>query len=216
MSNDPQLENKIVQKGIWEYLLCSDCDNIKIGKYDKYAFEFCKKAWDLEIPIGKNIVISEVNYKALRLFQLSLLWRAMISQKKEFDSVKFHPKHEKRIKEIIYNETLGEYYEYGCLMYLLVDKNKILNYVMVTPHKFNYKGFSGVAFTFGGFVWTMLVNSHMEQFPLKKYLLKPESSLTVRKTEYYSLKSTLSLIDQFAAQGKIKLMSEYYNKKPKI
>ena len=74
----------IEQKGIREKLLCADCEQ-HLSAYEGYA----KKVLfgGVQISVQKEnggIVISEINYKYFKLFQLSILWRASVSNLKMF------------------------------------------------------------------------------------------------------------------------------------
>lgn len=86
-----ELHNKkdnVIQDGPKEYLLCENCEG-KISRNEKYFKEAIHlnrhetdKAHD-----GKKLLIKGLDYKRIKLFFLSLLWRASISSKLEFENV---------------------------------------------------------------------------------------------------------------------------------
>ena len=213
INNDPNSKMQVSQTGVWEHLLCAECDN-KLGRYDGYALNFCKQYWGTIITNEKRLIASNVDYKLMRLFQISVLWRAQITTRYEFQSSKFHPKHEARLKQMILNEDIGKYYEYGCFLYLNVDEGKVLKYLIKTPSHYTFKGFNGVDFTFGGFTWAFLVNSHMEKFPFNDYLLQDGKDVPITIAEFYKLKTHRSLLKQFQEQGKLQRMIDYFDKHP--
>ena len=75
---------RIVQTGIYEKLLCAECEN-GIGEYDRYASQILKHDKNLIIEQYSNAgVLKNVNYSLFKLFQMSILWRAGGSGRPEF------------------------------------------------------------------------------------------------------------------------------------
>jgi len=81
-------QSKIIQDGPKEYLLCSTCER-HIGNYEKYFKEaiHLNRHKTKKYIIEKNLIIENLDYKKIKLFFLSLLWRASISSKPEFENV---------------------------------------------------------------------------------------------------------------------------------
>lgn len=74
-------------------ILCSDCDN-KLGYYDTYAANFFRNIENISSSrqIANDIYVSVIsgcdyNYLKLKKFFISLIYRASISQLKEFENV---------------------------------------------------------------------------------------------------------------------------------
>jgi len=80
--------NQTIQDGPKEYLLCDDCEQ-KIGRYEKYFKEAIHfSGHGIEITQnGQFAVINNLDYKKMKLFFLSLLWRMSISSLPEFEVV---------------------------------------------------------------------------------------------------------------------------------
>ena len=72
-------------------ILCGDCENF-LGRWDNYAQNFLLKEVNIN-PLGNNdYTIQQVNsfdYKQLKLFFMSVLWRSDISRNKAFGLYKF-------------------------------------------------------------------------------------------------------------------------------
>lgn len=78
---------KIIQKGIREYLLCQQCET-KLSKYEKYAKELINEIPNFSRNDELGILYSEnVDYTKFKLFQLSLLWRSGISTHLAFSQI---------------------------------------------------------------------------------------------------------------------------------
>lgn len=136
-------KSKISPIGFYDNnILCSECDN-KLGYYDHYACEF----WDKIEKIAKvekigNIDISTISgenydYPTLKKFFVSLVYRASISQLKEFGNVCLGKKYENQAKlfleqkyddkdfGIIIQKRISEVYQSIDKMLLLFGRFKI-------------------------------------------------------------------------------------------
>ncbi|MEK4529900.1 hypothetical protein NST38_31340 [Paenibacillus sp. FSL H8-0104] len=71
-----------MQKGQREKLLCKECDSDVIGnKYDKYGIEVIRDDLHKETYVDKEKIIwTGLDYNRLKIFLLSVLWRAHIAQ----------------------------------------------------------------------------------------------------------------------------------------
>ncbi|MGK9452559.1 hypothetical protein ACSSZE_15075 [Acidithiobacillus caldus] len=79
--------------GEYEYLLCRDCEEM-LGRYDEYGIKFLRQEvgkklaeFDGEAVPGDIELLSEVDLEKLRLFIISVLWRASISSREFFSEV---------------------------------------------------------------------------------------------------------------------------------
>src|SRR5215208_423205 len=94
-------KEKLAQKGVREYLLCQACET-KLSKYEGYASKLIQKISDFSKDASGLFVYSDrVDYRQLKLFQLSILWRASVSQEKMFGQVDLGPRHEERIRSML-------------------------------------------------------------------------------------------------------------------
>lgn len=103
-----------------EKILCQPCDN-KIGTYDHYAYEllllntsvFAKQLSDNGTLMALST--SEFNYKKLKLFFMTLLWRAHISGDDFFEKVNLGP-FEDQLRQMILNEDPGDSQSFACVL----------------------------------------------------------------------------------------------------
>ena len=99
-----------IQKGIRENLLCENCEN-KLSKWEGYVARKFRKIKDAEvrrtkIPNLGLILIEDSDYSNVKLFQLSILWRASISKDKLFSEV-ILGKYEEKIRQMLLSESPG-------------------------------------------------------------------------------------------------------------
>ena len=77
-----------LQKGIREHLFCTRCEQHFSKNYENYA---ARKTSSLPSTQhnkpGDIIYVSEIDYQKFKLFQMSLLWRASVTSKREFSEV---------------------------------------------------------------------------------------------------------------------------------
>ena len=100
-------QNQEIQDGPKEFLLCCNCE-LKISLYEKYFKEVIhfNKHGTKKIHDEKVFVIENLDYKRIKLFFLSLLWRMSISSKPEFENVCIGD-NEEIMRKMIINEDPG-------------------------------------------------------------------------------------------------------------
>lgn len=200
--NPNTLQYKICQSGIWDdAILCSDCDNL-LGKYDSEAYrvflssnlETYKLAEGPELK-GYLIPGTGYNYKYLRYFFISLLWRASISNKQEFSDVKLG-KYEnialKILKNEINNETLFR------VIILKEPPNKIFGDVLfVAPFKYCNK--LAYKFFYAGYLFniipTLKDKRNKRNFNGERVFINEKELLIIESEDVYLTKKTY--VDRF-------------------
>jgi len=140
LSANPHFEGGVKQRGQWEKiigmkekLLCSDCEQ-KFQKNETYVRDLLYGNSPLplkKLEMGNRLhEITErfqvedllevrkvkVEYKRLKLFQMSILWRAGISRGSFFKEVNLGEFHETKLQELLNAENPGLYTDYSCIM----------------------------------------------------------------------------------------------------
>ena len=143
-----------IQKGIREYLLCSDCENL-ISKWEDYSSILLKK---MEINEKKEAVyLKNINYKYFKLFHLSILWKASIAKGNEFCNVALGP-HEEKLRKKLLNEDAGQSDIYPIIGRMLIDDKKRTDGFTITKGRATNGG--GVLCNSGGTVKNCIVNGN--------------------------------------------------------
>jgi hypothetical protein len=180
-SGDPVLRQE--QKGSRERLLCDECEQ-QFCAYEQFASDFFRGALDAfadatkpEVRSGRGLTFTRfevsgdqatpttarvptcltvdgMDYRRLKLFLLSLLWRMGVSDLYFFQEVALGP-HEEKIRNMLRREDPGEPDEYACKMRLIEVDNRLLTDCQMQPRKYlsNSKTFyrlftTGVRFDF--------------------------------------------------------------------
>jgi hypothetical protein len=95
--NSPHKQGKFEQTGYFDkYVLCSKCDNERLSKWEKYADLVLFGGNGKSVPqfkhaVGpdgiKSIIVNNVDFKKIKLFVLSILWRSSISRQSFFKNI---------------------------------------------------------------------------------------------------------------------------------
>lgn len=196
-------KEKFVQKGIREKLLCQKCET-KLSKYEKYAKELILEIPNFTRDDNLGLLYSEsVDYTRLKLFQLSILWRASISSHIAFHQVKLGP-HEHKIRSMLDEGNPGKVIDYGCLMSLTLE-TELLHKILQSPTRFTKKleGHNAYKFATGNLEWIFLVTSHRISSHLQQLFLQENGLLRIMLSRHDE-KSQLMKIAQILKkiQGK--------------
>ncbi len=115
-------------------ILCAECDN-KLGKYDLAAIKFCKRNDFESHPSGVASLLSKVDKASLKLFALSYIWRASITQLSEYDMVNLGYKHESKIANMLRNNDAGGIDDYSVIMtrFNLPEERKMWGMHVLNP-----------------------------------------------------------------------------------
>lgn len=133
-------------------ILCAECDNVKLGALEKYASNVL---WGkgkvsekdvirvLHAKGGINsIVVSNINYKKFKLFLLSILWRAHITNRDFFKNVNLDPDVAERLRTMLYNSDPGEEDEFktsiGIFRVEVLKVNSIRPPIYIKDNGFEY------------------------------------------------------------------------------
>ena len=86
------------------------------------------------------LIFYGIDYRKMKLFFLSLLWRASITSRPFFQEVKLDAKHEERVREILFKGITPDELEYPILTSFLLRSETSLNDYIISPVSFKIKG----------------------------------------------------------------------------
>jgi hypothetical protein len=119
-------KSKNIQTGEFEGgILCKDCEG-RIAQWEHYANAFLygsqlKEMGTVDMQNFKNVhgveytQVKGINYSKLKLFFLSVLWRASISTRPLFKNVSLGS-YEEKIRFMLHSEDPGKEHTYPCLL----------------------------------------------------------------------------------------------------
>jgi hypothetical protein len=160
-----------LQKGLREPLLCWDCEQ-KLSPYEKYNREILYGGIEITGSRKRNrIDLTGLNYKRVRVFYLSLLWRMSIAGHRFWKEVDLG-RHEEKVREMVLHEFPGEPYDYGvsCIAPLF-DGQLLADFILEPDFKRNDRGrFYRVVL--GGFLFMFHVSAVRLQDMGKQLLIQ--------------------------------------------
>ncbi len=202
LSNDASERNRKPQKGIREKLLCDNCEQ-QLGRYERYVSLLLGGSLNLEyVTHGPLVVVPKVDYNALRMFQLSILWRAGASTLPFFSQITLGP-HQERLRLLLLSENPGIPWQYGCLMFALMHENQIQEDLIVQPTLTKIDNVFGYRFVFGGFMWVYTVGSHQSTKRIETTSLNPAGKLCILKADLASAIDIMEFGRTLLEQGKL-------------
>jgi hypothetical protein len=142
VSNAPNTFPKKVPVGIYdETMVTQDGENL-FKPWDDYAIQILLKnenAFEPRTDRGgdRGWILSEYEYSPLKLFALSVLWRAHTSTRQEFAKVQLGP-HESTIKGSLLKNEPGTPEEYSVVIVKWIDEG--FGAVFMDPFRETYEG----------------------------------------------------------------------------
>lgn len=158
---------------LYERLFCEECER-RIGDWEEYAHAvFFGDDPGLKLEdLGSRFIISGVKYAPFKLFQMSLIWRASISNRPEIHRIDLGP-HAERLREMLLQECPGENHRYGS--FLLFPSSSLQQRIqdfLDPPERASskFRGHTAYQGIFGGVVWMFIVSNHSEVLPDELFL----------------------------------------------
>lgn len=164
-------ESKIKQLGSRQtgefdkYILCRSCDNETLGELDPYASLILYDGYPkiLEHRVGpdgmKYTYCGEINYAQFKLFLLSILWRASISDRPLFREVQLGS-HEEQVRQMLLNGDPGEQLKYPCLMMTYRHLKEYPGDIVTQPSRSRVNGGPVYKFLIGGMIYIFFISKH--------------------------------------------------------
>ena len=174
-------KNIFLQKGIRERLLCSNCET-NLSKHEHYASSVFQRKKKLSTSSEGNLIYIEgLEYSTLKLFALSILWRAGVSTLPIFKQVQLGP-HEEQLRQMVLRNNPGAQDTYGFLISPILHQGKQLFDVIVEPSWSRLQGHFVCRFIFGGLSWIFVVSNHKPPTSIRPAYLSEKGALIMCKS----------------------------------
>jgi hypothetical protein len=192
LSADPAADPQHLQKGLRERLLCQKCETT-LSRVESYARKVLYGGVGISITKkGQYSYISGLDYTRLRIFLLSILWRAGVSRDEFFQNVSLG-RHQERLRRMILNNDPGQPDQYGCIINAVTNKGKPISGFMVSPDWFPGDGQRIYRFVFGGFAWAFFVGNHRPSRDMCELFLTSSGTLPISFREFREIPWLTSL-----------------------
>jgi len=139
-------KHQTVQSGSHQSgIFCSQCDNVALGKLERYASNYLfRKPYLAEGPEFKQVKVArdmdliycqKLDYNQFKRFLLSLLWRASISKEALFENFKLSEEQEEFLRECIYSEAVVDEAIFPCVMMTAEVPEQDENFIAIDATK---------------------------------------------------------------------------------
>jgi len=183
------------QKGIFEKLLCRECEK-RLMVLEDYSRRVLYGGVEISIARARDrVLIDDINYEKFKLLQMSLLWRAGVSKRPEFSNVTLGP-HADNLRQLIYSRDPGEPHRYGCMMILSPKLQELLSHMIMLPDMVRVAGHRCVRFVLGGLFWLFFTSSHTRELASKNAFLSKDGKLPLILENRWSV----TFVNEFAKQ----------------
>lgn len=152
-----QDKEAFLRKGFREHLLCKECENFLNTQYESYV----ASVWQSKFPgqdDGEAYTVNGLDFARFKLFHLSVLWRASVSNLSFFKNV-FLGKHEEKIRAMLLSKNPGRSDIYTISGSTSIYEGAPLHGV-TEPVVKKIRSHTVYLFRFGGCLWRYWVASH--------------------------------------------------------
>lgn len=170
-------------KGIYEHLLCDNCDRIIIGGYEDHASKVLfgdGRFGTKKIVTKSGFLLDNVDYRKFKLFQISLLWRTAATKRPEIPKINLGS-HFDKMRKMLLNGNPGNPLDYGCAIFFVPNMPKELVGLSTTPKRMRKRIEGNIAYNaiFNGFLWIWLVSSQTKVFSRPEVFLNKNGKLPI-------------------------------------
>jgi len=161
------IRTQFLQKGLRDPLLCTSCE----AHLNTHFEQPSQKAWRalaemerdpsfvseiVQAPRGSEaVVLQGFDYRCFKLFLLSILWRAGVSARGEFQQVELGP-HEMRLRRMLLEREPGAAADYPCMLFMTTEEFR----GMANPRRARFGGHWGYRFLVGRVLLCFIVSRH--------------------------------------------------------
>jgi len=181
-------------------LVCLDCEKL-FQEWDDYG---CRLL--LEKITEKNFIkdlnnkrigyTKEIDYKKLKLFFISILWRADQSSRKEFSKIRTGP-FERKLKEMIIDKDPGDKDTFSIYLSRFMDSFGLRAGIM-SPFSRKAGGINNYVFYMGsGYKMHIKVDKRPFNYPFSGLILRPDSPLVVLIEDEFTKSKDFLAIAEF-------------------
>jgi hypothetical protein len=183
-----------------ENLVCDPCERF-FGPWDDYGADFllrrlAREGQPVVAPNGETLAFryDNVDYDRLKLFAVSLLWRASATSIDFFSRVDIGP-YEEKARQMILNSTPGTPSEFSTMMVRWVAQphHEGVAQTKFSPYRAKLEGINEVKPFLAGVIIHIKVDKRPYPVPFPELLLHPGGSLFLITREFAGSKDVLAM-----------------------
>jgi hypothetical protein len=158
ISNIPTKQNRIFQKGPREKLLCEQCEQ-RLSRHESYASDvFFGNAAVKPLRTPTGFLFTDILYKPLKLFFMSLLWRLGTTSIRELKGAELGP-YQERIRSLIAADDPADFSTFPAMVTALTFDRKHIPGLVVPPLHARIEGRRVWAVVISGYLFHFVVSN---------------------------------------------------------
>ena len=166
-------------------ILCLECEQ-KFHKWDDYAQKLLLQEFDSFSPRKSNgeilaFVRENYDYKKLKLFFISLLWRSSISNQDYYSQINLDSL-EDSLKTRLENDKPGNADEYSTILARFDNRTGQLS--MLNPHPQDFNGLEFIQFYLTGYIAYVKIDNRPIKGILRNFQLVPNQKLYILTRDF--------------------------------
>jgi hypothetical protein len=174
------------QKGFRERLLCANCESV-INNYEKHA----RRLFVDPLPTprsGSKMLFDypQIDYSLIRLYAMSLAWRASVSSLDIFNLVDLGP-HEELFRKHLLGGIAPEANRFPCAIFRIVESGEHFIDFMTNPTYAKLEGHRYYRFVVRGFLFFVFASQGIPK-DMEPLMLAPDKPVFVMNTDFHSHK----------------------------
>lgn len=188
--------------GVYEKLLCRCCEQL-LGGWESYARGVLYGGVTINRPrfTSEGLFVTGLNYNRFKLFQLSLLWRAAVSKRREFHRCQLSKGRREEIRRMLLEGDAGEPRRYGCIIIAVPSLLKNLDDMVLFPELVRTKSVAYCRFLIGGLFWFFAVPTAPPWVMKNRLLINRRGELRIILDEEKGSEFVSKLAEHLSRQG---------------
>ena len=169
-------------------ILCESCEKL-FEKWDYYGQMLLLKEQEAHEPFyHQNKIlcykIKDYTYNCLKLFFVSILWRAAVSKHPFYSEVTLRP-YVAKAREMLRTSSAGQFSDFAVV---LSKFDGTLGKTILEPHRIKLDGINYINFYLSGYNALIKTDRRLGPESLNNFFLKPDSPLIILAREFKNSK----------------------------
>ena len=168
-------------------ILCADCDNVVIGKFERYASNYLYNSHDsieTEIVLGDAIHVSCIRYKnleytKLKLFFLSILWKSHLSKNSFFKEIDLGIIYAERLRKMILDNDAGAEDEFEVILIKIANNETKPIQSIIQPRRLKDNGNTAYVYHINEIMYHFNVSNYNKMSMFDKGIIKKDGIIDI-------------------------------------
>jgi hypothetical protein len=203
ISSIPSKPNKLFQKGLREKLLCDRCEQ-QLSEYEDYASKvFFGNATTRPTRCETGLMFFQLEYKPLKLFFMSLLWRFSITTLDHYKGMELGP-HRESLRKLILSDDPADYLTFPSMITAVMFRNHHVPDIIVPPARTRFEGGRVWIFVIAGFLFHFFVSNQSPPAKMASGFLQENGTLLLNISDIRELPSLHHWVSEIAAAEQVR------------